>query len=91
MTTARLDFSLFDRFDFENKPVGIKFTLKKPEDIVPLKKELAICEMFREAQTSEPFYADRATTQCGEYVVNERIDLFSMCLAVFISLHVGRT
>jgi uncharacterized protein (DUF169 family) len=69
MTVVRLDFSLLDRFDFEYKPVGIKYTLKKPDDINPLSKGLAICEMFKEAQTSEPFYATKETTQCGEHVV----------------------
>jgi uncharacterized protein (DUF169 family) len=69
MAEARRDFSLFDRFDFEYKPVGVKYTLKKPDDIDPLNKELAICEMFKEAQTSEPFYATKETTQCGEHVV----------------------
>ena len=69
MGAVRLDFSLFNKLDFEYKPVGVKFTLKKPADIDPLNKELAICEMFREAQTSEPFYATKATTQCGEHVV----------------------
>ena len=69
MAAGRLDFSLFDKFNFEYKPVGIKFSLKKPVDIDLLQKELALCEMFKEAQTSPPFYATKETTQCGEHVV----------------------
>jgi uncharacterized protein (DUF169 family) len=69
MAAGRLDFSLFDKFNFEYRPVGVKFTLKKPADVAPLSKGLAICEMFKEAQTSEPFYATKETTQCGEHVV----------------------
>ena len=69
MVTARLDFSLFDKLNFEYKPVGVKFTLKKPTSINPLNKDLALCEMFKKAQTGEPFYASKETTQCGEHVV----------------------
>ena len=69
MSAGKLDFSLLDRFDFEYKLVGIKYTLKKPDNINPLNKELAICEMFKKAQTSEPFYATKEASQCREYVV----------------------
>jgi uncharacterized protein (DUF169 family) len=67
--SKRLDYSIFDRFNFERKPVGIKYSLKKPEGIEPLKEELAICEMFAKAHSSPPFYATRKTTQCGNQVV----------------------
>lgn len=64
-----LDYSIFDRFKFERKPVGVKYSLTKPKGIEPLDKSLAICEMFKEAQTSQPFYASRENVQCGEHVV----------------------
>jgi uncharacterized protein (DUF169 family) len=66
---TRLDYSIFDKFNFERKPVGIKYSLKKPDGIKPLDKSLAICEMFAYAQTSQPFYATEENTQCGEHVV----------------------
>ncbi len=69
MGKARLDYSIFDKFGFERKPVGIKYSLKRPEGIEPLDRPLAICEMFAEAQTSKPFYATAENTQCGEHVV----------------------
>jgi len=69
MGKTRLDYSIFNKFNFERKPVGIKYSLKKPEGIEPLDKSLAICEMFAEAQTSRPFYATEENTQCGEHVV----------------------
>jgi len=49
------DYSIFDRFNFERKPVGVSFSLKKPEGIRQLDKSLGVCEMFKEAQTSAPF------------------------------------
>lgn len=69
MSDRATDFSILDQFNFEHKPVGIQFTLKKPEGIEPLQEDLAVCEMFAKAQTSKPFYADKTTTQCGEHVV----------------------
>ena len=57
MSTATRDLSIFEKFDFEMKPVGIKFNLFKPEGILKLQKNLSLCEMIREAQQSGPFYA----------------------------------
>jgi uncharacterized protein (DUF169 family) len=63
------DYSIFDRFGFVRKPVGVSFSLKKPEGIPQLDKELGVCEMFKEAQTSEPFYASVENVQCGAQVM----------------------
>jgi uncharacterized protein (DUF169 family) len=64
-----LDYSIFDKFKFERKPVGVKYSLAKPKGIKPLDKSLALCEMFAAAQTSPPFYATKENVQCGEHVV----------------------
>ncbi len=69
MKNSRLDYSIFEKFDFEKKPVGVQYSLDKPEGIDPLDRPLALCEMFAEAQTGKPFYATVETTQCGEHVV----------------------
>jgi uncharacterized protein (DUF169 family) len=50
------DYSVFDWFKFERKPVGVKFLPTRPEGIKRLDKELNFCEMFWEAQESDPFY-----------------------------------
>lgn len=63
------DYSIFDRFDFERKPVGVSFSLKKPEGIRQLDRDLGLCEMFKEAQTSAPFYASVENVQCGTQVL----------------------
>jgi uncharacterized protein (DUF169 family) len=57
MSLKKPDLSIFEKFNFKLKPVGIKFLLFKPDDIKKLEKNLSICEMIREAQRAEPFYA----------------------------------
>jgi len=68
------DYSIFNKFNFERKPVGVSYSLKKPEGIQQLDKSLAICEMFKEAQTSKPFYATKENVQCGTQVLG--MDIF---------------
>lgn len=66
MNSANLDLSIFNKFNFEIKPVGIKFFLKKPEGVERLPKNLALCEMFKEAQEAESqFYTDFENHTCG--------------------------
>ena len=57
-------YSIFNKFKFERKPVGIKFLLNRPEGIRQLDKGLTFCEMFREAQQAEPFYARKENFTC---------------------------
>ena len=64
MTAERRDLSIFKEFNFEMPPVGIKFLLYKPKGIDKLQKPLSMCEMLREAQTSEPFYAEVDNFTC---------------------------
>ncbi len=69
MSSKQLDYSIFDRFNFERKPVGVKYSLSKPKGIEQTDKSLALCEMFREAQTGKPFYVTKENVQCGEQVI----------------------
>jgi uncharacterized protein (DUF169 family) len=64
MKSALPDLSIFNKFKFKLKPIGIKFLLFKPEGIRKLDKKLAICEMWREAQKTEPFYASVDNFNC---------------------------
>jgi uncharacterized protein (DUF169 family) len=65
MSTIQKDLSIFNDFYFENPPVGVKFLLQKPEEITRLDKQLALCEMTREAQQCKtPFYADLDNLAC---------------------------
>jgi len=58
------DLSVFNRFNFERPPVGIKFLLNRPEGIKKLDKTLALCEMLPEAHKGEAFYATAEDFEC---------------------------
>jgi len=64
MSTKKLDLSIFNKFNFKLKPIGVKFLLFKPEGLRKIDKKLAICEMWREAQKAEPFYATVEDFSC---------------------------
>jgi uncharacterized protein (DUF169 family) len=67
--SKRLDYSIFEKFNFEYKPVGVKYSLKKLDGIQQLDKSLALCELFKEAQGSRPFYATAENIDCGAQLV----------------------
>jgi uncharacterized protein (DUF169 family) len=69
MSSALPDLSIFEKFNFKLKPVALKFCLFKPEGIDKLKKKLSICEMVREAQKAEPFYAAQDNFTCVEPIL----------------------
>ena len=69
MNSKSRDYSVFDKFNFERKPVGVKYSLIKPDGVKPLDKSLALCELFKEAQTSRPFYVTEENIQCGGQVL----------------------
>jgi uncharacterized protein (DUF169 family) len=69
MAKTKLDYSIFDGFKFKYKPVGVKYSMEKPAGIKKTQKSLALCECFKEAQTSQPFYVTKENVQCGEQVL----------------------
>jgi uncharacterized protein (DUF169 family) len=64
MKPLKIDMSIFQKFGFERKPVGIKFLLNKPDGIEILDKSLTFCQMFKEAQDSKPFYSMKENFAC---------------------------
>ena len=56
MAEKRSDFSVLDKFGFERKPVGVKFSVTRPAGINRIGKELNFCEMLKEAQEGNSFY-----------------------------------
>lgn len=59
------DLSVFNKFNFEKPPVGVKFLYRKPDGINKLERPMAICEMLREAQESRaPFYITGEDEDC---------------------------
>jgi uncharacterized protein (DUF169 family) len=65
MSSIQEKFSILGKFNFERKPVGIKYLLNRPDGIEKLNKRLTFCEMFREAQNRSPFYAEKEDFTCG--------------------------
>ncbi len=87
MSAAIKDLSIFKRFDFPIKPVGVKFLLFKPEGMDRLQKNLSVCEMLKEAGTNGPFYAGVENFTCVEPI------LLGMAEgdAIFESGYIGET
>ena len=56
MASKSQDYSVLDKFNFERKPVGVKFMVTRPKGIKKLAKELNFCEMLKEAQEGNSFY-----------------------------------
>jgi len=79
------DYSIFNRFNFERPPVGVKFLISKPAGIKRRGKGLNMCEMFKEAQTSEPFYVGEEDFDCIEPMILGMQDPEPM----FVSGYVG--
>ena len=65
MRPFQTDLSIYNKFNFEKPPVGVKFLFHKPEGIERLDKTLAFCEMLKEAhQRGTPFYFDKENEDC---------------------------
>lgn len=64
MSPIQQDLSIFNKFNFERPPVGVKFSFGKPEGIKKLDKTLALCEMLKEAQQGSAFYATKEDFEC---------------------------
>ncbi len=64
MNSIQQDLSIFNRFKFERKPVGVKFLSSKPGGIKKLDKVLDFCEMLVEAQNGSTFYAAQESFTC---------------------------
>jgi uncharacterized protein (DUF169 family) len=65
MIPLKTDLSIYQKFNFEKVPVGVKFCFEKPEGIEPLDKKLAFCEMLKEAHLRKtPFYFTKENEDC---------------------------
>jgi uncharacterized protein (DUF169 family) len=66
MNSSEMDLSVYQKIKSSYKPIGIKFSLTRPENIVRLEKQLSLCEMLKEAQESQQaFYTDIQNHTCG--------------------------
>jgi uncharacterized protein (DUF169 family) len=64
MSSIQENLSIFNKFKFERKPVGVKFSPTKPDGIKRLDKILDFCEMLVEAQNGSAFYVTRKNFTC---------------------------
>lgn len=65
MKALHTDLSIFDRFEFEHSPVGVKFLFSRPTEMEQLDKTLPFCQMIREAQErGTPFYFAKENEDC---------------------------
>jgi uncharacterized protein (DUF169 family) len=87
MISRLKDLSLFSKFDFKMRPIGLKFLLFKPDGIRKLGKKLALCEMIREAQEAEPFYAELDDFNCVGPILTGMVETDP----VFESGHIGQS
>jgi uncharacterized protein (DUF169 family) len=73
MTLTTKDFAIFDKFEFEVLPVGVKFLVKQPDLIERLNENMTFCEMLKRAQEGNVFYADKENHTCeaGLYVLGQ--------------------
>ncbi len=80
MKPLKTDLSIYKKFNFENPPVAVKFSLSKPKGIKQLDKAIPFCEMLREAQRrGTPFYFSRENESCvGRVVLG--MDEFSLAV-----------
>jgi uncharacterized protein (DUF169 family) len=73
MILKKDDIAVLDRFDFDVQPVGVKFLAKRPDMVEPLDKKMALCEMLKQAQGGNAFFADAQNHTCeaGQYVLGQ--------------------
>ena len=65
MKPLKQDLSVFNKLNLANKPIGVKFLYRKPDGIKRIGRPMAICEMLREAQSSDsPFYITAEDEDC---------------------------
>jgi uncharacterized protein (DUF169 family) len=85
MKSLTRNLSIFGEFELDLKPVGVKFLLFKPEGIAKLQKKMSICEMMKEGQSGEPFYADVNNFTCVGPIITGMAETDP----VFESGHIG--
>jgi uncharacterized protein (DUF169 family) len=69
------NYSVFDRFKFDYKPVAVKYLLNRPGGIERFEGNTPICRMFKEAQDGPPFYAGKDNFACVDTLVLGMEDL----------------
>ena len=61
------DYSVLDKIKFDYQPIGVKFSLEKPEGVDLLEGKYFLCELLRYAHEGKAFYVSEL--QCGTQVM----------------------
>ena len=64
MSPIPKDLAIFEKFNFERKPVGVKFLTSRPKGLKKPDKQFDFCEMLVEAQKGNTFYAAKEDFTC---------------------------
>ncbi len=64
MMSIQEELAIFDKFNFERKPVAIKYLFTRPDNLNRINAKFAFCEMLREAHKGKPFYATKDDFEC---------------------------
>jgi uncharacterized protein (DUF169 family) len=65
MRALSQDLSIYKELNLAKQPVGVKFSIPRPEGIKQIDNSLPFCEMINEAQRSnEPFYFSKENENC---------------------------
>ena len=73
MILSEKDLAILAKFEFHVQPVGVKYFVKRPDNIERLNEDMALCEMLKKAQEGNVFYADKENNNCdaGTYVLGQ--------------------
>jgi len=74
MSSIQRDLAILNKFEFERKPVGVKFLRTKPDGMGRLDKILDFCEMLVEAQNGSTFYVTKKNFTCVGPLVLGMVD-----------------
>ena len=73
MSVTHSDLAILEKLELDIQPTGIKFLTKLPEDLKKLGKKMTLCEMLKESQGGNAFYAgvNDHTCDAGTYILGQ--------------------
>ena len=73
MTLTEDNLAVLDNFQFDVRPVAVKFLVEQPDALDRLPDNMALCEMLKRAQEGYAFYADLENHTCpaGPHVLGQ--------------------
>jgi len=73
MPLTEMDLATLAKFEFDTRPVGVKFLAERPDGVARLDRNMALCEMLKLAQEGNAFYAglENHTCPAGPHVLGQ--------------------